>query len=183
MEELVKKMLIELGEDPGREGLVKTPERVAASLKELTSGYGQSVDKILKKALFTEDYDEMVIVKDIELFSLCGHHMLPFYGKCHVAYLPNKQIIGISKIPRVVDVFAKRLQVQERLTTQIAKTLDQYLKPKGVAVVIEAKHLCMMMRGVEKQHSVVVTSAMYGAFRKLQSTRVEFLRLIGKSTD
>ncbi|MFC1668121.1 GTP cyclohydrolase I FolE [Chlamydiota bacterium] len=179
MKELIKELLHALGEDPQRDGLQKTPDRVTRSLQELTKGYSMNPDDIFKGALFTEEYDEMVIVKDIELFSLCEHHLLPFLGKCHVAYLPDKKIIGISKIPRLVDVFAKRLQVQERLTTQIAKTLDQYLKPKGVAVVIEAKHLCMMMRGVEKQHSSLVTSAMYGAFRNLQSTRMEFLKLVG----
>jgi GTP cyclohydrolase IA len=171
-------VLRELGEDPEREGLVKTPARVAESLRFLTQGYRQDVDEVLNGALFSVCYDEMVIVKDIEVFSVCEHHLLPFFGKCHVAYVPTDKVIGLSKIPRLVDVFARRLQVQERLTTQIAETIMQKIKPQGVAVVIEAKHLCMIMRGVEKQNSVAVTSSMLGLFRDCDQTRAEFLRLI-----
>jgi GTP cyclohydrolase IA len=169
-----------LGEDPGREGLRKTPERVAKSLRYLTSGYRQDVDKVLNGALFSVAYDEMVIVRDIELFSLCEHHLLPFFGRCHVAYLPRRKVIGLSKIPRLVDVFARRLQVQERLTTQIAQTIMEKIRPQGVGVIIEARHLCMIMRGVEKQNSVAVTSAMLGVFRDNPQTRQEFLDLIRK---
>jgi len=176
--ESVTTILRELGEDPKREGLLKSPERVAKSLRFLTRGYHQDVDKVLNGALFSVAYDEMVIVKDIEVFSLCEHHLLPFFGRCHVAYLPTDRIIGLSKIPRLVDAFARRLQVQERLTTQIAETIMEKIKPQGVGVVIEAKHLCMVMRGVEKQNSVAVTSAMVGVFRDSEQTRAEFLRLI-----
>jgi len=177
MIQLISSILKELGEDPSRDGLVKTPERVDRSLRYLTSGYQKSAEQILNGALFDVAYDEMVIVKDIEVFSLCEHHLLPFFGKCHVAYLPNGKIIGLSKIPRLVDMFARRLQVQERLTTQIAETIREKIQPKGVAVVIEAQHLCMIMRGVEKQNSVAVTSSMLGVFKEDQNTRNEFLNL------
>lgn len=180
IESLIRDLLIKLGEDPAREGLALTPKRVESSFKFLTRGYKQDIEKVLNGAIYEEDYDEMVVVKDIDLFSLCEHHLLPFYGKAHVAYLPNKKIIGLSKIPRVVDVFARRLQVQERLTGQIADCLMQYLKPKGVAVVIEAFHLCMAMRGVEKKDSYCVTSSMLGGFRSDERSRSEFLSLIGK---
>jgi GTP cyclohydrolase I len=176
--ELIREMLLRLGEDPGREGLEHTPQRVERSLEFLTRGYRQDPDSILKGALFTVPYDEMVIVKDIEMFSLCEHHMLPFFGKVHVAYIPNGKVIGLSKIPRLVDCFARRLQVQERLTTQIADAIQQAIQPSGVGVVVEARHLCMMMRGVEKQHSEAVTSHMLGGFRRSQKTRDEFLALI-----
>jgi GTP cyclohydrolase I len=178
LEEKVHAFLRELGEDPGRDGLLKTPQRVAKSLRFLTSGYHQDIEKVLNGALYEVAYDEMVIVKDIEVFSLCEHHLLPFFGRCHVAYIPTQKVIGLSKIPRLVDVFARRLQVQERLTTQIAETIMAKIKPQGVAVVIEARHLCMIMRGVEKQNSVAVTSAMLGVFRDCEQTRSEFLRLI-----
>jgi GTP cyclohydrolase I len=178
LEEAVRTSIRELGEDPGREGLQRTPERVAQSLRFLTSGYRQDVDKILNDALYEVAYDEMVIVKDIEIFSLCEHHLLPFFGRCHVAYIPNKKVIGLSKVPRLVDMFARRLQVQERLTTQIAETIMERINPQGVGVVIEAKHLCMIMRGVEKQNSVAVTSAMLGVFRDEIETREEFLSLV-----
>jgi GTP cyclohydrolase I len=177
-ESLVKEMLTLLGEDPRREGLVRTPLRVAESLKYLTQGYKQDVKEILNHAVFKEPYDEMVIVKDIEIFSLCEHHMLPFYGKAHIAYIPNGKIIGLSKIPRLVEVFSKRLQVQERLTTQIAECLMKALQPKGVAVVIEALHLCMSMRGVKKADAYTITSSMLGAFRRDARSRSEFLSLI-----
>ena len=176
--EAIHTLLREVGEDPRREGLIRTPGRVARSLRFLTSGYHQELDKILNGALFPVAYDEMVIVKDIEIFSICEHHLLPFFGKCHVAYIPNQRVIGLSKIPRVVDVFAKRLQIQERLTTQIAEALMERIKPQGVGVIIEAKHLCMIMRGVEKQNSVAITSHMMGSFRKSELTRAEFLRLV-----
>ncbi|HEV2348368.1 MAG TPA: GTP cyclohydrolase I FolE [Terriglobia bacterium] len=178
IEDLMREVLLQLGESPGREGLLKTPERVAKSLRFLTRGYHQDVNKILNGALFHVAYDEMVIVKDIEVFSLCEHHLLPFFGRCHVAYVPTDRIIGLSKIPRLVDAFARRLQVQERLTTQIAETIMEKIKPQGVGVVIEARHLCMIMRGVEKQNSVAVTSAMLGVFRDCDQTRAEFLRLV-----
>ena len=178
LESVIDRMLRELGEDPGRDGLARTPSRVARSLRYLTSGYRQDLDKILNGALFPVAYDEMVIVKDIEVFSLCEHHLLPFFGRCHVAYIPNQKVIGLSKIPRVVDVFAKRLQIQERLTMQIAEALTERIKPQGVGVIIEAKHLCMIMRGVEKQNSVAVTSHMMGVFRDCELTRAEFLRLV-----
>src|SRR5438067_11502918 len=177
-EELVKEILIRLDEDPAREGLVRTPHRVHRAFEFLTKGYKEDPDAILKGALFEVTYDEMVIVKDIEMFSLCEHHILPFFGKVHVAYIPNGKVIGLSKIPRIVDVFARRLQVQERLTVQIAETIQSAIQPQGVGVVIEARHLCVMMRGVEKQHSSAVTSHMLGSFRNEQKTREEFLSLI-----
>ncbi len=167
-----------LGEDPNREGLSKTPERAAKAMQFLTQGYQQNAEEILLSAMFQEDYSEMVIVKDIELYSLCEHHILPFFGKAHIAYIPNGYIVGLSKLPRVVDVFARRLQVQERLTDQILKCIDQTLNPLGVAIVVEAMHMCMMMRGVQKQNSVTTTSAFTGAFQR-EETRNEFLRLIG----
>lgn len=173
-----KDILAKIGEDPEREGLVKTPERVAKALQFLTHGYQIDAEKILKSAMFEEDYSEMVIVKDIEVYSMCEHHMLPFFGKAHVAYIPNGHIVGLSKIPRIVDVFGRRLQVQERLTDQILNCIDKTLNPLGVAVVIEASHLCMMMRGVQKQNSVTTTSAFTGEFRNVE-TRSEFLNLIG----
>ena len=176
--EIIRELLIALGEDPGREGLHETPERIARTLRFLTSGYETRVDDILNEALYPVSYDEMVIVKDIELFSLCEHHLLPFFGKCHVAYIPDQKVVGLSKIPRLVDMFSRRLQIQERLTTQIAETLMEKIRPHGVGVVIEARHLCMMMRGVEKQHSSAVTSAMLGVFRDQEQTREEFLSLV-----
>src|SRR6266404_1373076 len=182
-EELMREVLVRLGEDPDRDGLKRTPERVDRSLHFLTKGYKEEPEKLLRDALFDVNYDEMVIVKDIEMFSLCEHHMLPFFGKVHVAYLPKGKVIGLSKIPRLVDVFARRLQVQERLTTQIAETIQNAINPIGVGVVIEARHLCMMMRGVEKQHSSAVTSSMLGAFRDEQQTREEFLSLIRARTN
>jgi GTP cyclohydrolase I len=177
-EELVRETLVRLGEDPEREGLVRTPERVHKAFKFLTRGYNEDPEAMLKNALFTVTYDEMVIVKDIEVFSLCEHHMLPFFGKVHVAYIPNGKVIGLSKIPRLIEIFSRRLQIQERLTTQIAETIQKVIQPQGVGVVIEARHLCMMMRGVEKQHSAAVTSSMLGCFREEQETRTEFLSLI-----
>jgi GTP cyclohydrolase I len=174
----IRHILTQLGEDPTRDGLAKTPQRVDASLRYLTSGYQKDADQLLNGAMFDVAYDEMVIVKNIEVFSLCEHHMLPFFGKCHVAYIPNGKIIGLSKIPRLVDMYARRLQVQERLTTQIAETINTKISPKGVAVVIEAQHLCMIMRGVEKQNSVAVTSSMLGGFKDDQDTRNEFLNLL-----
>jgi GTP cyclohydrolase I len=177
-EELIKEMLVRLGEDPQREGLVRTPERVKKAFEFLTKGYNEDPESMLKKALFTVTYDEMVIVKDVEMFSLCEHHMLPFFGKVHVAYIPNGRVIGLSKIPRLIEIFSRRLQIQERLTTQIAETIQKVIQPQGVGVVIEARHLCMMMRGVEKQHSAAVTSSMLGCFREEQETRTEFLSLI-----
>ena len=178
MNELIRKILAELGEDPSRDGLLRTPERVDRSLRYLTSGYRTNADELLNGALFDVAYDEMVIVKDIEVFSLCEHHLLPFFGKCHVAYIPNGKVIGLSKIPRLVDMFARRLQVQERLTKEIAETIREKIHPKGVAVVIEAQHLCMIMRGVEKQNSIAVTSSMLGGFKENQNTRNEFLNLV-----
>ena len=178
LEEAVRTMLREVGDDPEREGVLKTPERVAKSLRFLTSGYRQDVKKLLNGAVFSVAYDEMVIVKDIEIFSMCEHHLLPFFGRCHVAYVPTDKVIGLSKLPRLVDVFARRLQIQERLTTQIAETIMETIKPQGVGVIIEAKHLCMIMRGVEKQNSVAVTSSMLGVFRDCDQTRAEFLRLV-----
>ena len=177
-EELVREMLVRLGEDPEREGLLRTPERVQKAFEFLTRGYKEDPETMLKKALFTVTYDEMVIVKDVEVFSLCEHHMLPFFGKVHVAYIPNGKVIGLSKIPRLIEIFSRRLQIQERLTTQIAETIQKVVQPQGVGVVIEARHLCMMMRGVEKQHSQAVTSSMLGCFREEQETRTEFLSLI-----
>jgi len=178
IEKLVEQLLKELGEDPHREGLERTPERVAKAMQYLTSGYAKNVDEILNGALFVEEYDEMVVVKDIDFASLCEHHLLPFIGKAHIAYMPHKKIVGLSKIPRLVEMFSRRLQVQERLTTQIANTLNDALQPRGVAVVIEAVHLCMLVRGVEKQNSKAVTSAMLGAFRDRPETRAEFMELI-----
>jgi len=178
MASAIRKLIVEVGEDPDREGIVKTPARVAKSLRFLTSGYQQNIDKVLNGALYSVAYDEMVIVKDIEVFSLCEHHLLPFFGRCHVAYVPNGKVIGLSKIPRIVDVFARRLQVQERLTVQIAETIMDKINPQGVGVIIEARHLCMIMRGVEKQNSIAVTSHMLGAFREREGTRSEFLRLL-----
>ena len=177
-QELVREQLRQLGEDPDREGLLKTPERVERSLKWLTRGSGLSVEEVIGDALFDEDHHNMVMVKDIEMYSLCEHHMLPFFGKVHIAYIPNGRIVGLSKLPRVVEVFARRLQVQERLTEQIATALMEVLRPQGVAVVIEAAHLCMMMRGVEKQNSKTITSAMKGVFLEDVRTREEFLRLV-----
>src|ERR1700740_1296900 len=177
-EDLVREMLIRLGEDPNREGLQLTPERVHKSMQFLTRGYSENPQTVLKGALFTQPYDEMVIVKDIEMFSLCEHHLLPFFGKVHVAYIPNGRVIGLSKIPRLIEIFSRRLQIQDRLTTQIAETIQRTIEPQGVGVVIEARHLCMMMRGVEKQHSAAVTSSMLGCFREEQETRTEFLSLI-----
>ena len=176
--EIIRDLLVALGEDPGREGLQDTPERIAQTLRFLTSGYEMRVEDILNGALYPVSYDEMVMVKDIELFSLCEHHLLPFFGKCHVAYIPDQRVVGLSKIPRLVDMFSRRLQIQERLTTQIAETFMEKIRPQGVGVVIEARHLCMMMRGVEKQHSQAVTSAMLGVFREQQQTREEFLSLV-----
>src|SRR5438093_4691895 len=178
MQDLIRQLLAELGEDPGREGLINTPKRVDKALRFLTSGYDADIDKVLNDALFTVDYSEMVIVKDIDFYSLCEHHLLPFFGKCHVAYIPTNKVIGLSKIPRLVDVFSRRLQVQERLTNQIADVVRDAVKPMGVAVVMEATHLCMSMRGVEKQNSFCVTSAMHGIFRDNARTRMEFLELI-----
>ena len=178
MQDLIQQLLIELGEDPNREGLLRTPLRVERALKFLTSGYNANIDDVLNNALFTVDYSEMVIVKDIDFYSLCEHHLLPFFGKCHVAYIPQRYVIGLSKIPRLVDVFARRLQVQERMTNQIAETIRQKIDPLGVAVVCEGTHLCMSMRGVEKQNSCAVTSAMLGSFRDNARTRMEFLELI-----
>jgi GTP cyclohydrolase I len=178
MQEIIQQLLAELGEDPTREGLLDTPKRVEQSLRFLTSGYSADVDEIVNNALFTVDYNEMVIVKDIDFYSLCEHHLLPFFGKCHVAYIPQGQVLGLSKIPRLVEVFARRLQIQERLTNQIAETLREKVRPMGVAVVMEASHLCMSMRGVEKQNSCAVTSAMLGVFREDARTRMEFLELI-----
>lgn len=174
----VRELLAGVGEDPEREGILNTPVRVAKSLRFLTSGYRQNVDEVLNGALYQVAYDEMLIVKDIETFSLCEHHLLPFFGKCHVAYIPNGKVIGLSKIPRLVDVFARRLQIQERLTVQIAEAIMEKIKPQGVGVIIEARHLCMIMRGVEKQNSIAVTSHMLGAFREREGTRSEFLRLV-----
>jgi GTP cyclohydrolase I len=175
--DLVREMLVRLGEDPSRDGLQRTPDRVQRSMQFLTKGYQEDPETLLNSALFDVTYDEMVIVKDIEMFSLCEHHMLPFYGKVHVAYIPKGKVVGLSKIPRLVELFSRRLQVQERLTTQIAETIQKVINPLGVGVVIEARHLCMMMRGVEKQHSAAVTSSMQGAFRDIK-TREEFLSLI-----
>jgi GTP cyclohydrolase IA len=178
---LITKILSELGEDVEREGLERTPDRVEKALRYLTSGYDQDAKEILNGAMFVEDYDEMVIVKDIDFSSLCEHHLLPFLGKCHVAYLPGRKIVGLSKIPRLVEMFSRRLQVQERLTTQIANTINEVLQPRGVAVVMEAVHLCMLMRGVEKQNSKAITSAMLGSFRDRPETRAEFMDLIKSS--
>jgi GTP cyclohydrolase I len=178
-QELLREVLVRLGEDPGREGLARTPERTAKALAYLTKGYQEDPEELLRGALFNVDYDEMVIVKDIEMFSLCEHHLLPFFGKCHVAYIPTKKVVGLSKIPRLVNMYSRRLQIQERLTSQIAKALWNKLQPEGVGVIIEARHLCMVMRGVEKQHSQAITSAMLGSFREDAQTRSEFLSLVG----
>jgi GTP cyclohydrolase I len=176
----MKEVLRALGEDPSRDGLVRTPERVEQALRYLTSGYSTSLNQIVNGALFDVKYDEVVIVRDIEFFSMCEHHLLPFFGKMHVAYLPDTKVIGLSKIPRIVDVFARRLQIQERLTQQVAETIQQLIEPRGVGVICEARHFCMMMRGVEKQHSGAITSAMLGAFRDNKETRNELLSLIGQ---
>lgn len=181
LEVIIGQLLKEIGEDPAREGLLKTPARVAAMYGFLTKGYNEDPEKVLKKAVFTERYSEMVMVRDIDFFSLCEHHLVPFYGKCHIAYIPDGKIIGLSKMPRIVEVFARRLQVQERLTQQIAETIFHHLKPLGVGVVMEARHLCMMMRGVEQHDSVATTSAMLGTFRDDVKTRSEFLTLIHRS--
>ncbi|MCH7826964.1 MAG: GTP cyclohydrolase I FolE [Bacteroidetes bacterium] len=178
LEESVKDILKEIGEDPKREGLLKTPQRVAKAYEFLTSGYQKDISEVLNGAIFNEKYDEMVLVKNIDFYSLCEHHMLPFYGKIHIAYIPDGKIVGLSKIPRIVDVFARRLQVQERMTQQIADTLNEYLEPQGVAVVSEAFHMCMMMRGVQKQNSSATTSAVHGIFKEDARTRTEFLNLI-----
>jgi GTP cyclohydrolase I len=180
MEDLIRTLLRELGEDPAREGLVRTPARVSEALRTLTRGYRENVEEIVNGAVFSEKYDEMVIVRDIDLYSLCEHHLLPFYGKCHVAYVPDGKIVGLSKIPRIVEMFARRLQVQERLTQQVAECLERVLAPRGVAVVTDAYHLCMAMRGVEKQNAHAVTSAMTGIFLKDYRTRDEFMGLIRK---
>jgi GTP cyclohydrolase IA len=178
MQDVIRRLLAELGEDPTREGLLDTPKRVEKAMRFLTSGYATDVDAVLNNALFTVDYNEMVIVKDIDFYSLCEHHLLPFFGRCHVAYIPSGRVIGLSKIPRLVEIFSRRLQIQERLTSQIADTVREKVEPLGVAVVMEAAHLCMSMRGVEKQNSVAVTSAMLGVFRDDARTRMEFLELI-----
>jgi GTP cyclohydrolase I len=178
MQEIIRQLLAELGEDPSREGLLDTPKRVEKALRFLTSGYSADVDTVLNNALFTVDYNEMVIVKDIDFYSLCEHHLLPFFGKCHIAYIPSGRVIGLSKIPRLVEIFARRLQIQERLTSQIADTISDKIQPLGVAVVVEATHLCMAMRGVEKQNSFAITSAMLGTFQSDARTRMEFLELI-----
>jgi GTP cyclohydrolase I len=178
MQDLITRLLLELGEDPSREGLVRTPQRVEKALKFLTSGYATDVDRTLNGALFNVDYSEMVIVRDIDFYSLCEHHLLPFFGKCHVAYIPDGRVIGLSKLPRLVDIFARRLQLQERMTNQIAETIKTKINPLGVAVVCEGTHLCMAMRGVEKQNSYTITSAMLGAFRDHARTRMEFLELL-----
>jgi len=177
-QDIYRELIRRMGEDPSRDGLTETPKRVEKSMDFLTRGYGQTVTEVLHNALFDVDYDEMVIVKDIEFFSLCEHHMLPFFGKAHIAYVPNKKVIGLSKTARVVDVFARRLQVQERLTSQVADAIEEAIKPQGVAVILEAQHLCMMMRGVEKQHSSTITSAMLGVFKTQLQTRNEFLSLV-----
>ncbi len=180
IESNVRNILGEIGENPGREGLLKTPHRVARAYKFLTKGYSENLEGLLNGAVFNEHYDEMVIVKDIDFFSLCEHHMLPFYGKCHIAYIPNGKIVGLSKLPRIVDMYSRRLQVQERMTREIGDSINKVLEPKGVAVVSEARHLCMMMRGVEKQNSVATASCMLGRFKIDEKTRSEFLKLIGK---
>jgi GTP cyclohydrolase I len=182
MQDLIRQLLTELGEDPSREGLHNTPKRVEKALKFLTSGYDANIDDIVNGALFSVDYSEMVIVKDIDFYSMCEHHLLPFFGKVHVAYLPKGHVIGLSKIPRIVDMFARRLQIQERMTQEIAQTVQTMIDPVGVGVICEARHLCLMMRGVEKQHSGAVTSAMLGAFRDRKTTRDEFLALVARPT-
>jgi len=179
MKELLREWLVSIGEDPDREGLRRTPERLREAWEFLTSGYKENVEEILKADISADICDEMVVLKDIELFSVCEHHFLPFYGRCHIAYLPDRTMVGLGRLARVVDAYSRRLQIQERLTTQIAEAIQNYLKPKGVGVVIEAHHLCMVLRGVEKQHCRAVTSAMRGCFRSRQETRMEFLNLIG----
>jgi len=178
MQDIIRQLLAELGENPSREGLIDTPKRVEKAMKFLTSGYTADVDTVLNNALFTVDYNEMVIVKDIDFYSLCEHHLLPFFGRCHIAYIPKGKVIGLSKIPRLVEVFARRLQIQERMTSQIAETIREKIQPLGVGVVLEATHLCMAMRGVEKQNSFAITSAMLGGFQNDARTRMEFLELI-----
>jgi GTP cyclohydrolase I len=178
MQDIIRQLLAELGEDPTREGLLDTPKRFEKALRFLTSGYAADVDTVLNNALFTVDYNEMVIVRDIDFYSLCEHHLLPFFGRCHIAYIPQGKVIGLSKIPRLVEIFARRLQIQERMTSQIADTIREKIDPLGVAVVIEATHLCMAMRGVEKQNSFAITSSMLGAFQHDARTRMEFLELI-----
>ena len=178
IKELIEELLIQIGENPAREGLQKTPERFERAIRFLTSGYAKDVKEVLNGAIYEEPYDEMVVLKDIELFSICDHHLLPFYGKCHVAYIPEGRLVGLSKIPRIVDLFARRLQIQERLTSQIATCLQEVLKPKGVGVIIEAFHLCVAMRGVEKQNAFAITSSMLGVFRNDPRTRLEFTNLI-----
>jgi len=180
MNELYKDLLSRIGEDPDREGLLDTPDRAAKAMEFLTQGYRQKLEDIINNAVFTVDDNHMIIVRDIELYSLCEHHMLPFFGKCHIGYIPEGKVLGVSKLARIVDLFARRLQIQERLTNQVASSIMDTVAPEGVGVVIEAQHLCMMMRGVEKQNSCMVTSAMLGSFRQDQSTRNEFLKLIGK---
>jgi GTP cyclohydrolase I len=180
MNELYTELLSRIGEDPNREGLLDTPDRAAKAMEFLTQGYGQKLEDVINDAVFTVDDNHMIIVKDIELYSLCEHHMLPFFGKCHIGYIPEGKVLGVSKLARIVDLFARRLQIQERLTNQVAGSIMDTVAPEGVGVVIEAQHLCMMMRGVEKQNSCMVTSAMLGSFRQDQSTRTEFLKLIGK---
>ncbi|MCL2660103.1 MAG: GTP cyclohydrolase I FolE [Acidobacteriaceae bacterium] len=180
-QEIYRELIARLGEDPDRDGLVRTPERMEKSLDFLTRGYRMDPNDVLHNALFDVDYDEMVIVRDIEFFSLCEHHLLPFFGKAHIAYVPNGKVIGLSKIPRLVDVFARRLQVQERLTRQVAEAITEAINPQGVAIILEAQHLCMMMRGVEKQHSLTVTSAMLGVFKTQLQTRNEFLALVRRN--
>ena len=181
MQDLIEKILVELGEDPNREGLKGTPRRMEQALRFLTSGYGQKPEEVLNNALFEVQYDEMVVVSNIDFYSMCEHHVLPFFGKCHVGYLPDKKVIGISKIARLIEIYSRRLQVQERLTTQIAKTIEETIKPLGVGVIIEAQHMCMMMRGVQKQNSRATTSSMRGTFRKSVETRMEFLDLVLKN--
>ncbi|MBQ9336138.1 MAG: GTP cyclohydrolase I FolE [Lentisphaeria bacterium] len=178
MQELIKNILTELGEDPEREGLLKTPERVEKSLRYLTRGYQQDVESVIHGAIFASEQDDMIIVRDIEFYSMCEHHLLPFFGKCHIGYIPNGKIFGVSKLARLVDVFARRLQIQERLCQQVAKVIFDTIHPQGVGVVMEAQHLCMLMRGVQKQNSIMTTSTMLGSFRKEQPTRLEFLNLI-----
>ncbi|WP_337865984.1 GTP cyclohydrolase I FolE [Ignavibacterium sp.] len=175
----IRHILIEIGEDPNREGLLSTPKRVAEAYEFLTAGYNKDIEEVLNNAIFTEKYDAMVLIKNIDFYSMCEHHMLPFYGKVHIAYIPNGKIVGLSKIPRIVEVFARRLQVQERMTQQVADTIEKYLQPIGVAVVSEAFHMCMLMRGVEKQNSSATASAMHGVFKEDEKTRNEFLNLIG----
>ena len=179
--DLIHELLVQLGEDPAREGLLKTPERFEKAIRFLTSGYTKDIREVINGALYEEPYDEMVVLKDIELFSICDHHLLPFYGKCHVAYIPDGRLVGLSKIPRIIDLYARRLQIQERLTSQIANCLQEVLKPKGVGVVVEAFHLCVAMRGVEKQNAFAITSSMLGVFRRDSKTRLEFMNLIRSS--